>query len=137
MKEPLLSESWVEEMNNKIKFGWKRFLVAIHIVLLRQFCGTNLFFNSPLHLLDDNVHKNSFIGMGCEFFGSLLAIYFFSKFGRKSMLQAGTLILIPTLLSIFLIHFFKNNEWMKIVSFSIYYLCYGLTIGPFFWIYIP
>ena len=66
-----------------------------------------------------------------------MAIFVFSKIGRKKIIQIGTAISTLTLFIIFIDFFEEFNHYLLYVLLGLYYLSFGLTLGPFSRAYIP
>ena len=123
--------------------------VALHLAALQLFSGINAFIlyggdiaaksvSSELALL-----MNTFLN-GIQIFGALLASFLLISFGRKPILQIGSLIATISHLLIalgFYLKFFQDNDEasqvLVIVGLFMFMAAYSFSLGPVIWMYIP
>ena len=71
-----------------------------------------------------------------QFIGSILTAFLLTKIGRKLLLEMGALTTsIGTV--IVAIGFMSNSLAWILIGLIFFMACFGLTLGPVVWIYLP
>ena len=71
-----------------------------------------------------------------QFIGAIIAAFLLARIGRKFLLEMGAL---TTAVGALIVAFgFLNNSLSAILFGLIFFMaCFGLTLGPVVWIYLP
>ena len=128
------------------KFSKLRLILAIHLALLQQFVGINVVVGYGTDIASQIFpsYKN-LIPVFLNFeqvVTSLTSSYLLVRIGRKSILQAGTIGGVVSLLFIAFGFWFKDSSEdlanvLIMVGLILFMANFGLSLGPIVWLYIP
>ena len=118
----------------------------MHLAVLQQFVGINAVivygseivskvFPSLANLIPVFLNLEQIVG-------GLLSSYLLTKFGRKTLLQLGTVLAAFCLLIIALGFFIQDSSQnvanaLIVIGLVIFMANFGLSLGPLVWLYIP
>lgn len=124
--------------------------VAIHLAFLQQMSGINSIITYSNKIIDkaypDQADLLATLINFEQIFATLLTSFLLGKFGRKFILQSGTLFEAISLMIIAIGFLINSKEDGADNSFSnvmilfglfLFMLIFGLSLGPVVWLYIP
>jgi hypothetical protein len=139
-------ETELDEEKAKPRKNYLRIFIAIELSVLQQFVGINtVVANGQLiasKVLPDIANIIPVVLNLEQVLTSLATSYLLTRLGRKTILQAGTIGGVASLLFISVGFFLQSSletfaNILIIIGLVVFLANFGLSLGPIVWLYIP